>query len=140
MQLLKYFFTKQFLIFLIVGGLAAFFNWLSRIILSFWLPFSYAVIFAYGVGMTVAFVLNAIFVFKNSVEPLKNQIISFAIINLAFLPVVWFSSIMLNNYLISLNFIKYPKEIAHGLAVCLPPLVTFLLYKFFAFKESHYGK
>ena len=140
MQLLKYFFTKQFLLFLFVGGLAALLNWLSRIIFSYWLQFSYAVMFAYGVGVTVAFILNSIFVFKCSVEPLKNQIISFAIINLAFLPVVWFSSIMLNNYLISLNFIKYPKETAHGLAVCLPSLVTFLLYKFFAFKESYYEK
>ena len=61
--MIKLFVSKQFLGFLAVGGLAALLHWLARLLLSVWLPFSWAVIIAYAIGMAVAFLLNSIFVF-----------------------------------------------------------------------------
>ena len=136
--MIKYFFTKQFLGFLAVGGLAALLHWLARILLSVWLPFHIALIIAYGVGMAVAFLLNSFFVFPNSEKSRHLQIRDFLLVNLAFFPVVWLASLQINNWLKAFGVILYSEEIAHALALSVPMLATFLIYKFFAFKEKDY--
>lgn len=134
--MIKHFFSKQFLGFLAVGGLAAFLHWLARIGLSFWLPFSMAVIIAYGVGMTVAFLLNSFFVFPNSEKSRYSQVRDFIVINLAFLPIVWLAALQINSYLKAWGLINYSEALAHAIAISLPMLASFLIYKFFAFKEK----
>lgn len=138
--MIKHFFTKQFLSFLAVGGLAAFLHWLSRIMLSNWLPFSWAVASAYAVGMLVAFSLNRIFVFPKSNKPIRTQARDFIIVNLSFFPLVWLASMEINQVLLSLGMIRYTEALAHGIAVALPMLATFLIYKFIAFKDTEYGR
>lgn len=132
--MLRHFFTRQFLGFLAAGGSAALLHWLSRILVSLWLPFPWAVTIAYFVGMIVAFVLNSIFVFPNSIRPRRLQARDFALVNLAFLPVVWAASIYLNYLLKSGGVLSHSEEIAHAIAISLPLLGTFLIYKFIAFK------
>ena len=34
---------------------------------------------------------------------------------------------------------EWVEEIAHAIAITLPVMATFLLYKFFAFREKYYG-
>ncbi len=136
--MIKYFFTRQFLGFLAVGGLAALLHWLARILLSVWLPFSVALIIAYGVGMAVAFLLNSFYVFPNSEKSRRSQIRDFILVNLAFFPVVWLTSIQINHWLKAYGVVLYTEEIAHALAISVPMLVTFLIYKFVAFKEKDY--
>jgi putative flippase GtrA len=137
---IKHYFTKQFLGFLAVGGLAAFLHWLSRIVLSIWLPFSWAVALAYAVGMVVAFALNSFFVFPKSEKPRHKQARDFVIVNLAFFPMVWLASMALNNALQALGMLYYAQAVAHGIAVTLPMFATFLIYKFFAFKDAIHGR
>lgn len=138
--MIKLFFTKQFLRFLLVGGVAAFLHWLSRIILSNWLSFSWAVALAYGVGMLVAFTLNSFFVFPRSQKPRRTQARNFVMVNLAFFPVVWMASISIDHALQAFGVVLYTQALAHGIAVTIPTLATFLIYKFFAFKDTHYGR
>jgi putative flippase GtrA len=135
---IKYFLTKQFLRFLAVGGLAAFLHWLARLFLSVWLPFSWAVIIAYAVGMVVAFLLNSIFVFPKSEKARHVQARDFVLVNLSFFPLVWLVSVQVNNWLKILGMISHSEELAHAIAIPLPMLATFLIYKFFAFKEKNY--
>jgi len=137
--MIKYFFSKQFLRFLVVGGIAALLHWLSRILLSNWLTFSWAVTSSYAVGMLVAFMLNSFFVFPKSEKPRHKQARDFIIINLSLFPLVWGASIAINNVLQALNILSNTQAIAHGIAVALPMFATFLIYKFFAFKESQFG-
>jgi putative flippase GtrA len=137
---IRHFFTKQFLGFLAVGGLAAFLHWLSRIILSNWLSFSWAVVFAYAVGMVVAFTLNSFFVFPKSDKPRHKQARDFIIVNLSFFPVVWITSIMINRALQAFGMVLYTQAIAHGIAVMIPAFATFLIYKFFTFKDTQHGR
>ncbi len=133
--MLKHFFTKQFLKFLFVGATAAFANWLSRIIFSFWFSFSLAISAAYLVGMTSAFLLNKKFVFPNSTRPLQKQVRDFALINLIAFPLVWLASIQIRNFLQSLGMVLYSEELAHFLALATPTILSFLIYKFFAFDD-----
>lgn len=136
--MIKYFFTQQFLRFLAVGGLAALLHWLSRLFLSTWLPFSLAVTLAYIFGMLVAFLLNSFFVFQQSEKARYVQARDFVLVNLLFFPIVWFASMQINNFLISIGMTRNSEELAHAIAIPLPMLATFLIYKFFAFKEKRY--
>lgn len=138
--MIRLFFTKQFLGFLAVGGLAAFLHWVSRIILSNWLSFPWAVASAYIVGMMVAFILNRYFVFPKSSKPIEKQARDFIIVNLLFFPLVWLASVKINQALILLGMVRYTEVFAHGVAVALPMLATFLIYKFIAFKDAEYGR
>jgi putative flippase GtrA len=137
---IKYFFTRQFLLFLCVGGLAAFLNWLSRILLSQWLFFDWAVTVAYGIGILVAFLLNSFLVFPKSTKPKKQQARDFFITNICFFPVVWISAIEVNSILQYYEVIRYTEAIAHAIALGIPMLATFLIYKFIAFKDTKIGQ
>ena len=138
--MIKHFFTRQFLGFLAVGGTAALLHWLSRVLLSVWLPFSWAVVIAYGIGMLVAFLLNSFFIFPKSIKARHIQARNFVMVNLSFFPVVWFASVHINNWLKSLGMASHSEELAHAMAIPLPMLATFLLYKFYAFKEQAYER
>lgn len=133
--MIGHFFTRQFLGFVAVGGTAALLHWLARIALSHWLPFALAVALAYAVGMLVAFLLNSFFVFQRSTRPRALQARDFVLINLASFPVVWLASIGLERGLRMLGMIDYTEALAHAVAISLPMLATFLIYKFHAFKD-----
>ncbi len=134
------FLSRQFLAFLFAGGVAALLHWLARLLLSQFLPFGWAVALAYSVGMTVAFVLNRWLVFPGSDKPVERQARDFIVINLAFFPIVWIVALLLNKLFINLGLTAYTEEVAHALAISLPVLVTFLLYKFYAFREGWHAK
>lgn len=138
--MIRHFFTRQFLGFVAVGGTAALLHWLARIVLSLWLPFSLAVVLAYVVGMLVAFLLNSFFVFQRSTRPRALQARDFIIINLASFPLVWFAALQINSGLQALGPLhdagaRYTEALAHAIAISLPMLATFLIYKFHAFKD-----
>ena len=138
--MIKHFFTRQFLAFLSVGGTAAFLNWSARIVLSWWFPFAWAVAVAYAIGMSTAFILNSLIVFPRSEKPRHKQARDFTVVNLGFFPVVWSASIMIYHGFLATGMTFYPEAIAHGIAVSIPMLATFLLYKFFAFKDIQVGQ
>lgn len=137
--MIKHFFTRQFLAFLVVGTSAAALHWLARLLLSVWLPFSWAVTMAYVVGIVVAFLLNSYYVFPLSNKPRYQQARDFIFINLAFFPVVWLIATQTNTWLNAIGFNAYSKELAHAIAISVPTVATFLIYKFFAFREDNYG-
>jgi putative flippase GtrA len=134
--MLKHFLTKQFLKFLFVGVTAALANWISRIIFSLWMSFSLAISAAYLVGMASAFLLNKKFVFPNSPRPIQKQIRDFTLTNLVAFPLVWLMSIQIRNFLQGLGMVAYSEELAHMLALSMPTVVSFLIYKFLAFGEK----
>ncbi len=131
--MLKHFFTKQFLKFLFVGASAALVNWVSRIIFSFWMSFSLAISAAYLTGMAFAFLLNKKFVFPSSSMPIQRQIRNFTLTNLVTFPLVWLMSIQIRNFLQGLGMSAYYEELAHMLALSIPTVTSFLIYKFLAF-------
>lgn len=133
--MIKHFLTKQFLKFLLVGGSAALVNWVARIIINIWTDFSTAVVAAYVFGMAAAFILNRIYVFPESNRHIDKQIRDFAVTNFIAFWIVWFMSIVIKSLLeLYLGFYSYSAEVAHFLALSAPMLVSFLIYKFIAFK------
>lgn len=137
--MLKVFLSRQFVAYLLVGASAALLHWLARIAINQFLSYSTAVVLAYGVGMTVAFILNRSFVFPLSDKPIQKQIRDFMLINISFFPVVWGVSLALNSWFRGLGMVLYTQGLAHAIAISLPVLATFLLYKFVAFRERYHG-
>jgi putative flippase GtrA len=136
-RLSKLLLSVQFLKFLFVGVTAAAANWLSRYGFDLFMSFSLSVICAYAVGMTVAFILNAIHVFPNSKRARHLQARDFFAINIAFMPLVWIVSIGLNTLFLHFDMPShYSEPIAHGLALGAPMILSFLLYKFVAFRDT----
>lgn len=134
--MIRHFFSLQFLRFLLVGTTAALSNWLTRYWLSNWLSFSIAVALAYCVGIAVAFELNRRLVFSTSTRPINKQARDFILVNITFLPIVWLAAIWFKSLLQDFGINVYVDGIAHGLALAVPMLMTFLIYKFIAFGNN----
>ena len=132
--MIRNFLSPQFARFLAVGVTAALANWVTRIWLSRSLSFEIAVALAYFVGMSVAYALNRVFVFPGSNRPIARQASEFMVVNLLFLPVVWSSALLFRWVLMYLGIRVYTDGIAHGLALAVPMLATFLIYKFKTFR------
>ena len=83
--------NKQFFLFILSGGFAAIINIFSRAILSNFLTFERAIIFAYCIGMIVAFLLTKRFVFisKNNIY---KSFAAFALVNIAAVAQTYFIS------------------------------------------------
>ncbi|OIO01447.1 MAG: hypothetical protein AUJ49_07770 [Desulfovibrionaceae bacterium CG1_02_65_16] len=134
--MLRQYCSAQFLKFLAVGGTAALLHWLARIGLSCFLPFAWAVAYAYCVGMAVAFELNRRYVFPASARPMFKQARDFVLINVGFFPVVWLASLGFRTVLEHIGLRHFVNELAHGAAISIPVFATFLMYKFCAFKDK----
>ena len=132
--MLKFFLTKEFLKFTIIGLLAAAINWYSRLAITDIATFEIAILIAYSIGMVVAFLLNRLFVFPKNRSPIKTQVSKFIIINLTFIPIVWLCTIGLNQWFINSYFHANSEDLAHAIALALPMLLTFLMYKFLVFR------
>jgi putative flippase GtrA len=136
---IKQFISKQFLAFLVAGGFAAAVNFMSRVLFSLWFSYAHAVIAAYIFGMLTAFILNIIYVFPKFKKKIKLiHARDFIIVNICFFPLVWLGSVQLNTALIYLGVNRFSEEISHFIALSLPIFSTFLIYKFFIFKENYY--
>jgi len=129
------FFSKQFIGFLITGGIAAAVNFLSRIFYNQYCSFSIAVLFAYLTGMITAFILAKIFVFKSSAQTIKRSAIIFALVNILAAAQTWAISMGLNFYILpALGFQKYIAEIASAIGIAFPVFTSYLGHKRWSFK------
>ena len=133
--MIQHFFSRQFVSFLITGGIAAIVNFLSRIFYNQYVSFSSSVIFAYLTGMVTAFILARIFVFKASSQSIKRSAILFSLVNVLAIAQTWFISMGLNFYLLpALGVEKYVAEIASAVGIAFPVFTSYLGHKRWSFK------
>jgi putative flippase GtrA len=131
------FFSPQFAKFLLVGGLAASLQWGSRFIFAIWMSYSFAVLAAYAVGLSSAYVLNAVFVFPASGRSRGSEILYFTAVNLAALPLVWGLSMLFGAILFPHVMDQGPAEAAgNAVGILSPVAINFLLHKKFTFRAK----
>ena len=128
----KYYFNLEFIKFFLVGVFCALIHWLARIVINHYVSYEWALILSYGTALSLAFFLNKYYVFHNTKWSI-TQIYKFIGINLFFFPVVYYTSIFINNFLVSMNHYTFSRGIAHFLAISIPMLITFIFYKFRVF-------
>ena len=127
--------TRQFAGFLVAGGIAAAANVGSRILFSRLVGLELAVILAYLVGMTVAFVLMRSAVFPPSAAPIVRQVALFAAVNLAALLQTLVVTLLLARWLLPAAGLRsHVEEIAHIVGVGVPIVTSFFGHKYLSFK------
>ena len=127
---------KQFLIFLITGGIAAFSNVISRLGLSKIFQFEIAIILAYLIGMLIAYILAKKFVFFNSKKSIKSSVAGFVFINLLAIMQTWLVSIGIKAILIQfIETIFFIELIAHTTGVLVPVFTSFFGHKYISFND-----
>jgi putative flippase GtrA len=135
--MIQEFASRQFLGFLLAGGVAAAVNFGSRIVYSLWFGFSVAVVLAYVTGMLTAFVLTRLFVFRDSRQPTHRSAFFFALVNLVAVAQTWAVSVALLHYVLPASGIqRFAPEIAHAVGVAVPVFTSYLGHKRWSFAGS----
>lgn len=123
--------------FLLSGALAAVVNWLSRILYSQWLDYSFAVILAYLTGMVTAYLLFRLFVFGPGQHSVRRSVAYYTLVNGFGLLLTWGVSVGLGLHLFPyMEFEFYPLEIAHALGVAAPTFSSYFGHKFLTFRRA----
>ena len=134
-EVLQQFVSRQFLAFLITGGLAAAVNFGSRILFNQWVAFSSAVILAYLTGMITAFLLARAFVFTDGSQSVKRSATFFVLVNAVAILQTWGISMLLAYYVLGwLGITRFVPEIAHAVGVAVPVFTSYLGHKRWSFK------
>jgi len=132
---IEHFMSRQFLVFLLMGGAAAAVNLGSRIVYNVWLDFSSAVILAYVTGMITAFVLAKVFVFKDSQQSIRQSAIFFILVNLVAVLQTWMISMGLAYYLLPyMGMTSLVREISHAVGVIVPVFTSYIGHKRWSFR------
>lgn len=133
--MIRQFWSRQFAVFLLTGGMAAAVNFGSRIFYSRWVDFSSAVLFAYLTGMVTAFLLAKAFVFANSRQSLGRSGFFFILVNMVALLQTWAISLGLAHYLFPwLGVSRFAEEIAHAVGIAVPAVSSYLGHKYWSFR------
>jgi putative flippase GtrA len=133
--MIRQFASRQFLFFLLTGGLAAVVNFGSRIAYDVWVDFSTAIILAYLTGMVTAFILARTFVFTESRTTLRRSILLFSLVNLAGVAQTWLISMGLAMFALpALDVTRFVPEIAHAVGVMVPAFTSYLGHKYWSFR------
>lgn len=132
---LKTYFSKQFVTYILCGGLAAATQIAVRYGLEQYASFSLAVLLSYFCGMFVALVLYRFFVFDARATRMRRQFILFSLAYIAFLPLTWVVSVGAESALL----VSFPpvesRLLAHSLGVSLPVVLNFAFNKFVTFRN-----
>lgn len=132
--MIRIFASRQFAVFLLTGGVAAFVNFLSRIVYSNWLGYSAAIFVAYLTGMVTAFVLARALVFRESRRSLHYSAAMFCLVNVFAVFQTWVVSLLLAEHLLPwLGVTRHVPELAHAVGIVVPVFTSFIGHKRLAF-------
>ena len=136
--------SKQFFKFLLVGGVSALVNILSRVLYSTFSNFTISIVFAFFTALTTAFLLNKFFVFEKRVHNswlleywyffLANIFGLIQTIAISYLLVYYLLVYYLFPYS---DFNFYPQLTAHIIGVIVPVFTSFIGHKYFSFRSAN---
>lgn len=128
---------RQFLLFVLTGGAAAFVNVLSRIGFSMLFRFELAVLAAYVVGMVTAYILARRYVFTDSGQSIKKSFMAFALVNLVAVLQTWLVSIGLRHLLLPIiGAVALVDLLAHSCGVIVPVFTSYFGHKHVSFRVA----
>ncbi|MFM7670099.1 MAG: GtrA family protein [Betaproteobacteria bacterium] len=132
--MMRSFVSREFLTFLLTGGVAAGVNFGSRIVYNRWLDFSSAVVLAYLTGMVTAFILARRFVFTQGSQSVQRSALFFVMVNGVAVLQTWAISMALYFLLPMAGVTRWVPEIAHAVGIVVPVFTSYIGHKRFSFK------
>lgn len=129
-------FTPQFLRFLVAGGIAAGANYGSRFFFSRFFDYEFSIIFAYFIGMLVAFLLMRGHVFDAKQHALLPQVVKFAGVNMLAVIQTLLISLALARWVLPIvGVINDDAEaLAHLVGVLVPVVTSYFGHKLLTFR------
>lgn len=128
--------SLRFMRFALSGGTAAAVNIGSRIVFSYFMSFNVAIIAAYGMGMTTAYILMKTFVFDPTGRGVPAEYARFFSVNLVALAQVWIVSVGLVDLVFPVFKMTYrPELLAHTIGVLSPLLTSYILHSHITFSK-----
>lgn len=125
----------QFVRFLLCGGLAAGLNWASRFLFSIWMPFEYAVVAAFFVGLFSGYILMRFYVFEAKKASELLKITKYVGINmLALLQTLVISVILLRWFFPAMGISDHADALAHLVGVLMPVVTSYFGHKLITFR------
>lgn len=125
---------SPFLRFMVSGGIAAAVNVSSRIALSRFVDYEIAIVVAYLIGMTTAYLLMMPFVFGASGRSVPAEYARFSLVNLIALCQVWLVSVGLADWLFpAIGFGWHSQTVAHVIGVISPIASSYVGHRSFTF-------
>jgi len=135
--MLNKFFSKQFLRFLVAGGIAACVNFTVGYSLQGLLPFHGDIVAGHLSGMLVAFFLFEQRVFDQAENSRVKSAPIFVAINGLALIQTWLVYYALHQYFFpGVKFDFHLDVVARAIAIITPIFTSFLEHKYFTFKEA----
>lgn len=124
-------------LFLLCGGISVCLNALSRYFFSFFLPFHFSLIAAYGIGMATAFILFKAVAFGiRTNERLKQEIGRFCIVNMIGLIQTTSISMLLKHIVLpKIHITSHVNEISHLIALSTLAVTSYIAHKSYTFKK-----
>ena len=127
--------TRQFLLFLVSGGLAAFFNWSSRFLFSLWMPFEWAIVAAFFVGLASGFIMMRLYVFGGRQKAIIPQVSKFIFVNMIALAQTLIISVVLARWILpGLGMTEHIEALAHLVGVLVPVVTSYFGHRFLTFR------
>jgi putative flippase GtrA len=136
-RLVLFYISAQFARFLAVGGTALVIHWLSRFAFNRVFDYGWSIVLAYGLSMSVAFILNKIYVFRHSTRSYRFEVTAFFLVNIAAFPFVWAIAYVLGEWALP-RYLEpeLSRALAHGFAITLPVFVNYALHKLVTFRGA----
>lgn len=128
---------RRFLLFVLIGGLASGVNFVARILWNLVTSFEVAVLLAFPVALTTAFLLNRLFVFPAGAGSWNGQFWRFFLVNLAVLVQVFVISVLLERLIFpSLGLLWHADEIAHAIGLITPIFTSYVAHSRYSFAPA----
>jgi putative flippase GtrA len=126
---------RQFALFLLSGGIAAALNWGSRFLFSLWMPFEWAVVCAFGVGLASGFILMRTIAFEGRDKPALPQAGRYALVNAAALAQTWLVSVLLARWALpAAGVTTHAEAIGHLVGVLVPVFTSYIAHRKYTFR------
>ena len=127
----------RFARFVLVSTLAAAMNFGSRIVFSQFVPYAVAIVLAFVVGLSTAFLLARAFVFSDSTNSLKRQGFFFVAVNFfALAQTLAFSLVFARSVLPALGVTAHAEAIAHAIGIGIPVISSYFGHKYLSFRTA----
>lgn len=120
--------------FILIGGFASLVNFLARILIDLVTTYEAAIVLAFPVALTTAFLLNRSFVFDAREREWKGQYWRFLLVNLVALVQVFVVSVGLARFVFpAIGFAWHAEAIAHAIGLASPILTSYWAHKRYSF-------
>ena len=132
---------RAFGLFVLIGGFAAAMNFAARLLIDRWTSYEMAIFLAYLVGLSTAFVLNRILLFKPVDTQWRGEFVRFTLVNLlALLQIFAVSELLFRVIFPAIGMTFHPETVAHAIGLASPVFVSYWAHKHFTFKTGPAGR